>query len=149
MDPHMAVKSTKAIGSCVAPREDGRQAGAMRCDTRRAASSTSAPPCMRLFNWPRRRRSVPMSPRALLTSPLCPVRKRVGPAVPCPPGATASKRSRSSSPRRQSARSLHLPPRTRAVARTRRHRAAAAPAGGPRLPRRLRPSTPVLGRATP
>jgi hypothetical protein len=40
----MAVKSTKAIGSCVAPREDGRQAGAMRCDTRRAASSTSAPP---------------------------------------------------------------------------------------------------------
>jgi hypothetical protein len=114
----MAVKSTKAVGSCVAPREEGRQAGAMRCDMRRAASSTSAPlPCMRLYNWRRRRRSVPKSPRTLLTSLLCPVRKRVGPAVPCPPDVAASKRSRPSSPRRQSARSLHLPLRARAVTR--------------------------------
>jgi hypothetical protein len=58
---------------------------------------------------------------ALLTSPLCPVRKRVGPAVPCPPGAAASNRGRPSSLRRQSARSLHLPPRTRVVTRAPGH----------------------------
>jgi hypothetical protein len=62
---------------------------ACRCHAVRHAprpSSTSAPPlCMRLYNWPRRRRNIPRSPRALLTSLLCHIRTQVGPAVPCPP----------------------------------------------------------------
>jgi hypothetical protein len=65
----------------------GRKAGRpVPCGATHAAPIVDirAPLCMRLYNWPRRRRNIPRSPRALLTSLLCPVRTQVGPAVPCP-----------------------------------------------------------------
>jgi hypothetical protein len=105
-------RSASPSAPYTAPREKGRQVVAMRSDTRRVHRRRPLPPpCRRLYNWPRRRRITPTRPPHL--SPLS--RSPAGRAG----GAVHRRRGQPEEPAELTPplvhRSLHLPPRARAV----------------------------------